>query len=54
MLDGAVTMLAPAEVCTAYEHPNLRTWRYLREEIGEGGTAVARGRLIRALIPEKP
>ena len=34
-------MLAPAEACTAYEHPNLHTWRYLREEIGETGTAIA-------------
>ena len=40
-LDAAITMLAPAEACTAYEHPNLRTWRYLREEIGETGTAIA-------------
>jgi len=30
-----------AEACTAYEHPNLRTWRHLREEIGDTGTAVA-------------
>ena len=40
-LDAAITMLAPAEACTAYEHPNLRTWRYLRGEIGESGTATA-------------
>ena len=40
-LDLAIAMLAPAEACTEYEHPNLRTWRYLREEIGEHGTAVA-------------
>lgn len=41
VLDRAIALLGPAEACTAYEHPNLRTWRYLREEIGEHGTAVA-------------
>jgi hypothetical protein len=40
-LDRAIAMLAPAEACTAYEHPNLRTWRRLREEIGDSGSAVA-------------
>lgn len=40
-LDLAIAMLGPAEACTEYEHPNLRTWRYLREEIGQHGTAVA-------------
>lgn len=26
-LESAVELLAPAEACTAYEHPNLRQWR---------------------------
>ena len=39
-LDMAIAMLAPAEACAEYEQSNLRTWRYLREEIGESGTAV--------------
>jgi hypothetical protein len=41
LLEAAIAMLAPAEACTDYDHPNLRTWRYLREEIGESGTALA-------------
>jgi hypothetical protein len=40
-LDVAISMLAPAEACGEYEASNLRAWRYLREEIGEKGTAVA-------------
>lgn len=51
-LDLAIAMLAPAEACTEYEHPNLRAWRYLREEIGESGTAVAV--FTRALDIEDP
>jgi hypothetical protein len=39
-LDRAIATLAPAEACTAYQHPNLRAWRQLREVIGEGGSAV--------------
>jgi hypothetical protein len=40
-LDMAIAMLAPAEACTEYKLSNLRTWRYLRDEIGEDGAAVA-------------
>jgi hypothetical protein len=40
-LDMVIAALAPAEACTEYELSNLRTWRYLREEIGQNGTAVA-------------
>ena len=39
-LDAAIAMLAPAEACAEVEHPNLRAWRYLRQEIGDGGSAV--------------
>ncbi len=39
-LDAAIEMLAPAEACAELEHPNLRAWRYLREEIGDAGSAV--------------
>lgn len=40
-LEMAIDMLAPAEACAEYAASNLRTWRYLREEIGAQGTAVA-------------
>jgi hypothetical protein len=40
-LDEAIATLAPAEACAEYEQSNLRTWRYLREEIGDDSTAVA-------------
>ena len=40
-LDQAITLLEPAEACAAWDHPNLWAWRYLREEIGDQGTAVA-------------
>ena len=40
-LGTAIGTLAPAEACAEYELSNLRAWRYLREEIGEDGTAVA-------------
>lgn len=54
-LDMAITMLAPAEACAEYEQSNLRTWRYLREEIGEDGTAVvAFTRAIDIADPEDP
>lgn len=39
-LDAAIAMLAPAEACVEVEHPNLRAWRYLHQEIGDGGSAV--------------
>jgi hypothetical protein len=54
-LDQAIAGLAPAEACLEYEHPNLRTWRYLREEIGDGGSAVAGfTRAIDITEPEDP
>jgi hypothetical protein len=31
-LDRAIDLLAPAEACTAVDHPNLREWRALRAE----------------------
>ena len=40
-LEMAIGMLASAEACAEYEPSNLRAWRYLLEEIGEDGTAVA-------------
>ncbi|MCD0445610.1 hypothetical protein LO763_18550 [Glycomyces sp. A-F 0318] len=40
-LARAIRLLAPAEACTAYEHPNLATWRELRKTVDGGGTALA-------------
>jgi hypothetical protein len=40
-LAQAVRLLAPAEACTAYEHPNLATWREVQQTVEAGGTAVA-------------
>lgn len=40
-LDQARAIAGPAEACTDVPHPNLIAWRYLREEIGDHGTAVA-------------
>jgi hypothetical protein len=40
-LDQAIRLLAPAEACTAYEHPNLETWREVRKALDTGATAVA-------------
>lgn len=31
-LQEAIDLLAPAEACTAYDHPNLAAWRRLRAE----------------------
>ena len=54
-LDMAIDMLAPAEACGDYDLSNLRAWRYLREEIGEHGTAVAGfTRAIDITDPEDP
>jgi hypothetical protein len=30
MFDRAIELLTPAEVCTAFDHPNLWSWRELR------------------------
>jgi hypothetical protein len=40
-LDQAIRLLTPAEACTAYEHPNLATWREVRKALDTGATAVA-------------
>jgi hypothetical protein len=41
-LGEVIALLAPAEACRDYEHPNLRAWRGIRETIEEtGGHAVA-------------
>lgn len=40
-LARAVRLLAPAEACTAYEHPNLATWRELEKTVADGGAALA-------------
>ncbi|MEU6249290.1 hypothetical protein [Glycomyces sp. NPDC047010] len=42
LLDLAIRLLAPAEVCTAYEHPNLAAWRDVREALVSG----AAGRMV--------
>ncbi len=42
-LEAAVDSLAPAEACTAVEHPNLGAWRQVLAELGSNParTAVA-------------
>jgi hypothetical protein len=40
-LDRAISMQAPAEACTAFEHPNLAAWRRLRAALKPGRGAVA-------------
>ena len=39
-LDEAIAMLAPAEACTEYDHPNLFAWRHLRAELDDNGYAM--------------
>ena len=34
-LQEAIDLLAPAEACTAYDHPNLAAWRRLRAEVAD-------------------
>ena len=34
-LQEAIDLLAPAEACTAYDHPNLAAWRRVRAEVAE-------------------
>lgn len=40
-LDRAIDLLAPAEACTIYCHPNLWAWRTMRAEAGPEATYVA-------------
>lgn len=37
--DAAITLLAPAATCDAWEHPNLWAWEALRSEISAGTVA---------------
>lgn len=39
-LDEAIGALAPAEACTEVEHPNLASWRALRDAHDERGGAI--------------
>lgn len=39
-LRQAIALLAPAEACTAYQHPNLAAWRRLDGELGAAEPAV--------------
>jgi hypothetical protein len=41
LLAQAIRLLAPAEACTAYPHPNLWAWRAVLDEIGEVGEVIA-------------
>jgi hypothetical protein len=34
-LQEAIDLLAPAEACTAYDHPNLAAWRRVRAEVAD-------------------
>ena len=42
-LQEAIDLLAPAEACTAYDHPNLAVWRRVRAEAADrpGARVVA-------------
>jgi len=40
-LSRAIELLAPAEACTVYDHPNLAAWRRLHAGLGERDVAVA-------------
>lgn len=40
-LDRAIDLLAPAEACTIYRHPNLWAWRTMRADAGPEATYVA-------------
>ncbi len=40
-LGRAIELLAPAEACTAFDHPNLDAWRWLHGVLGGGDVAVA-------------
>lgn len=40
-LGRAIELLAPAEACRAYDHPNLAAWRRVYGELPEDGEAVA-------------
>ena len=40
-LDRAIEMLAPAQACLAYDHPNLAAWRRLRAGLQPGDIVVA-------------
>ena len=39
-LRRAIALLAPAEACTAYQHPNLAAWRQLDSILGPAESAV--------------
>jgi hypothetical protein len=38
-LQRAIDLLAPAEACTDYEHPNLVAWRQVRAELANQSSA---------------
>jgi hypothetical protein len=40
-LSRAIGLLAPAEACRAYDHPNLLAWRQLHSQLGAGDTVLA-------------
>ncbi|AJR18610.1 pyridoxamine 5'-phosphate oxidase family protein [Pimelobacter simplex] len=46
-LDEAITALTPAEACTDVEHPNLWSWRELRDRLREQG---GRGRVTAVFV----
>ncbi|MDP1794000.1 MAG: hypothetical protein Q8K63_07655 [Acidimicrobiales bacterium] len=39
--DRSIELLAPAEACTAFDHPNLWSWRALRSESADSSEFVA-------------
>ena len=41
-LDAAIALLAPAEACDAFDHPNLWAWQRLRADIDQGLVALDR------------
>lgn len=40
-LARAIDLLAPAEACTFYDHPNLAAWRELHSRLADDGRVVA-------------
>jgi hypothetical protein len=41
ILRRAIELLAPAEACTAYDHPNLIAWRQLHGQLDQHDTVIA-------------
>jgi len=51
-LGRAIELLAPAEACDAFEHPNLRTWRHLERLARQPDPPGGSRRLVASFIGE--